>query len=337
MPAASYNFSIEQGSDLEVVFQYIDENNTFVNLTNHYVLLKWITDSGQIYSFDNITNSSDYKMVTDSRGKIQINIPARVTNTYSFNSAIYDMDIQEPNEQYAGSGLKRYRFAQGDIGIIKRNISAVIEDILSPIIGPIIDACDSNCSSFDSVIYAGSGLAIKDNYSSISKISVQDDRVISYVELAINGLNHKSPQDLSILLAPPSGDKILLFANSKINNYQPGFSFILSDRADPTALVNTVTNGGICRISNKANSVRFNNSIPRLLCQNENTFVEASAPLSVGSLNNENLLTSFSGLTGYVPSGGDWSLYIQDNDVGGSGILSNWKLVLTYVDTDLES
>ena len=125
MPAASYNFSIEQGSDLEVVFQYIDENNTFVNLTNHYVLLKWITDSGQIYSFDNITNSSDYKMVTDSRGKIQINIPARVTNTYSFNSAIYDMDIQEPNEQYAGSGLKRYRFAQGDISIIKRNISIV--------------------------------------------------------------------------------------------------------------------------------------------------------------------------------------------------------------------
>jgi subtilisin-like proprotein convertase family protein len=334
MAAASYNFSIEQGSDLEVIFQYIDENNTFVNLTNHYILIKWITDSGQIYSFDNITDSNDYKMTTDSRGKIQLNLPARVTNTYSFNSAIYDMDIQEPNEQYPGSGLKRYRFAQGEIRIIKRNIPAVIEDVLSPVTGPLVDACHINCSAFDSVIYAGSGLTIKDNYSSISKISVQDDRVISYVELAINGLNHKSPQDLSIFLAPPSGDKILLFANNKINNYQPGFSFILSDRANPTALINTVTNGGICRISDKANSVRFNNSIPRLLCQNENTFVEASAPLSVGSLNNENLLTSFSGLTGYVPSGGDWSLYIQDNDVGGSGIISNWKLVITYVELE---
>lgn len=333
MPAASYNFSIEQGSDLEVLFRYIDENNTFVNLTNHYVLLKWITNTGQIYSFDNITDSSDYKMTTDSRGNIQLNLPARVTNTYSFDGAVYDMDIQEPNEQYPGSGLKRYRFAQGEINIIKRNIPAVIEDVLSPVTGPILDACNINCSAFDSVIYSGGGLTIKDNHSSVSKISVQDNRTISYVEVAINGLNHKSHQDLSIFLAPPSGDKILLFSHNKIANYQPGFSFIVSDRANPTSSVNGVTNGGICKILDRANSVRFNNSIPRLICENNNC-VEASPPISVGSLNNENLLTSFSGLTGYVPSGGDWSLYVQDNDVGGSGIISNWKLVITYVDLE---
>ena len=83
MPAATYNFNIEQGSDLEVVFQYIDENNTFVNLTNYYVSLVAITNTNQTYTFDNVTRTADYRLITDSLGQITLLIPARITNTYS--------------------------------------------------------------------------------------------------------------------------------------------------------------------------------------------------------------------------------------------------------------
>jgi hypothetical protein len=340
MPAASYNFSIEQGSDLEVVFQYIDENNTFVNLTNYYILLKFIADTGQIYTFDNITDTTNYQMITDNSGRIILNIPARITNTYDFSSANYDLDIQEPNEQYPGSGLKRYRFAQGTVSIIKRNIPITIQDVADPMNRPAPDACAINCSSFESAIYSGSGIQIRDNTSTVSSVSVSDSRPINYVELAINGLKHPSPQDLSVFLAPPSGDKILLFANTKISNYTPGFSFVLSDRALPNTSLKTVKNGGMCKIIDKTNLTRFNNSIPILICDN-NGCTESSVPIStnssgisIGGLNNENLLSSFSSLRGYVPSSGDWTLHVQDNDIGGSGIIDAWKLIITYVDLE---
>lgn len=335
MAAASYNFSIEQGSDLEVNFQYIDENNTFVNLTNHYILLKFITDSGQIYSFDNITDSSDYKMTTDSFGKIRLNIPARITNTYNFNEAVYDLDIREPNEQYPGSGLKRYRFVQGVISIIKRNIPAIIDDNFAGDFNTVADSCGIDCSAinFDAVIYSGSGLTIKDNHHSVSKISIQDTRTINYVELSINGLNHTSHQDLSIFLAPPSGDKILVFSHHKINNYQPGFSCVFSDRALPDSSVHSVISGGMCRIIDKTNSIRFDNSIPMTVCDQSGCSEIINNEESVG-LNNENLLSSMDHLRGYIPISGDWSLHVIDNDIGGSGTLNSWKLIVTYIDME---
>ena len=43
MPAASYNFSIEQGSDLEVVFQYIDENKAHIEKYRSIMEQKYVT------------------------------------------------------------------------------------------------------------------------------------------------------------------------------------------------------------------------------------------------------------------------------------------------------
>lgn len=341
MPAATYNFNIEQGSDLRVIFQYIDENNTFVNMTNFYVSLVFVTNDNQTYYFDNITPTADYQLLTDVPGSITLFIPARITNTYNFINAIYDLDIQEPNETYSGSGLKRYRLSQGNIGIIKRNIPITINNS-SAIINesPIIDACSMNCSSFYSSIYTGSSLNIKDNATTISTVKVQDNRSIDYVEIAINGLNHTNPQDLNIFLAPPSGDKILLSAGTKIRNYRPGFSYMMSDRAPPLATLNNITDGGVCRVINKTNRVRFDNSIPMTICD-QSGCNEVVVPLSVsngtvtlGQLNNENLLSSFEHLRGYVPSSGDWSLYVTDTDIGGSGIIDSWKLIITYIETE---
>lgn len=310
MPAATYNFNIEQGSDLKIVFQYIDENNIFVNMTNYYVSLVFVTNENQTYSFDNVTSTADYQLLTNVPGYITLFIPARITNTYNFANAIYDLDVQEPNEAYAGSGLKRYRLSQGNIGIIKRNIPITINNSNTIINdSPIIDACSINCSSFYSSIYTGPSLNIKDNDTTISSVAVQDNRAIDYVEIAINGLNHMSPQDLNFFLAPPSGNKILLSAGTKIKNYRPGFSYMISDRAAPLSTLNNVNDGGVCRMVDKTNIVKFDNT-------------------------NQTLLSSFSHLRGYTPSSGNWSLYVTDTDIGGSGIIDSWKLIITYVEVE---
>jgi hypothetical protein len=336
MPAANHSFSIEQGSDFQITFRYLDENNTRVNLTNYYVLFKFVTNTGQIYSFDNITKTLDYSLVASQTGEIVLNIPARITNTYNFSTASYDLDLQEPNEQYPGSGLKRYRFVQGILSIITRNTVIPAFDIKEPINGQIIDVCTINCSPSDATIYDGPRLYILDNKTSVGTLSIMDTRAIDTVEVGINGLFHNSPQDLTIFLAPPSGDKVLLFAHHKIPKYTPGFSMMFSDRALPNVNITNVDNGGMCRIINKTNSVRFDNSIPMTVCD-ESGCSEVNIPLSVsddsiilGQINNENLLSSLSHLHGYVPTSGDWSLYVTDNDVGASGMIQNWKLIVTY-------
>jgi subtilisin-like proprotein convertase family protein len=308
MPAANHAFSIEQGSDFQITFRYFDENNIRANLTNWYVLFKFVTDTGEIYSFDNITKTTDYSLIAYPNGEIVLNLPARITNGYSFATSNYDLDLQEPNEQYPGSGLKRYRLSQGIITIIKRNTIIPAFDIKEPINGQVIDVCEINCSSFDSSIYTGPRIYIQDNTNNSSSINITDNRVIDTVEVGINGLNHNSPQDLTMFLAPPSGDKILLYAHNKITNYVPGFSFMFSDNASPGTSINNVGNGGKCKIIDRTNSIRFN----------------------TGSVSNDSLLSSFSHLHNYIPISGDWTLHIADNDIGVSGVIDNWKLIITY-------
>ena len=102
MPAASFNFELEQGSDFQIVFNYLDSNSNPVNLTNMHVLLRFKDNNGIDYSFDNVTETSDYSLTTTSNGLITLLIPAKITDGYTFESAQYELDIQEPNEIYAG-------------------------------------------------------------------------------------------------------------------------------------------------------------------------------------------------------------------------------------------
>ena len=109
MPAASFSFQLEQGSDFQIVFRYLDSSSNPVNLTNMHVLLRFQDNNGVDYSFDNITETSDYSLTTTSDGLITFTIPAKITDTYTFSSAQYELDIQEPNEVFAGAGTKSNR------------------------------------------------------------------------------------------------------------------------------------------------------------------------------------------------------------------------------------
>ena len=305
MPAANINLTIEQGSAYERTFVYLDSNGNPVDLSNYCVLLQLKTNLGNIMSFSNKYNGEDYNMKTNSNGTIVLLIPSKTTNTYTFDNAVYDLDLQEPNEQYPGSGLKTYRLSTGVITIYKRNIEVALTDCANATSGfDLTNTCDAECGKLDvySIVSNGSGFSIVDNGVVSGIVTTNDNRIIENVEVAINGLRHNSPQDLSFLLAPPSGNKILLSSNSKITNYRPGFSFMFSNRALSTVNLSNVSSGGLCNIMDKTSVFKFNN---------------------------ETLASDINNIVGRSMSG-NWSLIVSDNDPGVSGTIDSWKLILTY-------
>jgi subtilisin-like proprotein convertase family protein len=306
MAAANYNFFIEQGSAYKLTFLYTDQNNSPVDIRNYCVLMQWLTNTGDVYIFSNKYTGDDYDFQTYSDGSIVLQIPARVTNTYVFDSLVYDLDLQEPTEQYPGGGLTTYRLATGAVGIIKRNIPTSLPDCatVSSSINNLANSCDSECNNLDiySVIYNGNNLNIPDNSSVFDTISINDIRLIENIEVAINGLHHDNPQDLTFILAPPSGDKILLSASSKILNYKSGFSFMFSNRASNGSYISNVVSGGLCNIVDKTSTTAYNG---------------------------ETLVSNINGLIG-SSSVGNWQLIVVDNDPGVSGTIESWKLIVTY-------
>jgi subtilisin-like proprotein convertase family protein len=306
MPAANYNFLIEQGSAYKLTFLYTDENGFPVDIRNYCVIMQCLTNTGSSLVFSNRYTGDDYDFKTNSDGSIILQLPAKTTNTYTFDSFVYDLDLQESSEQYPGGGLTTYRLATGGVGIVKRNIPTSLPDCANVDVSTnsLARSCDNECNNLDiySIIYSGNSLTIPDNNSISDTITVNDTRLIENVEIAINGLKHDNPQDLIFMLSPPSGDKILLSANSKILNYKSGFSFMFSNRAINGSYINNVISGGLCNIADKTSMIKYNTED---LASNINGLINTSAL-------------------------GNWELIVIDNDLGVSGTIDSWKLIITY-------
>lgn len=169
------------------------------------------------------------------------------------------------------------------------------------------DFClETDCLNIDiySKVFYGSGLNINDMSLSSGSINVSSTGLIENVELVIDKLSHTNPQDLQLMLAPPSGSKILLSANHKLSTSSANnFSFMFSNRANPTKYLHNVPNGGLCNIYNKTSYVKYNN---------------------------ETLLSSFGHLFNNNVPTGLWTLYARDTDPVSSGTINGWKLIITY-------
>lgn len=331
MPAATFNFPIEQGSDFVITFQYNDENNIPIDLSSKCIVLRWTQDDGggKIFSSSvpaSLENEdSGYLLSANALGSINLQISAQKTKLYTFKTAIYDLDIIENT----GALKKNIRLSTGAVTIVSRNFP-VITDCTTLSLNPDIPAptptvtvptgttptptltptvenlcLPEDCLELDiySVVYTGSSLTIADNSLNSGVISVADNRTIENIEVAVNGLSHPSPMDLSFFLVPPSGDTVLLSANSKINNYQPGFSFMFSNKAIGDRYLHNVSHGGLCNILDKTDIVKFDN---------------------------KTLTPAFNGLFNYSNTG-NWTLYVNDNDIGASGSIVSWKLIVTYI------
>lgn len=126
MPAATYNFSIEKGTAFVISFEYKNNNNAAINLTNWAARLRWKEDQTEeptIRTFLTSTRSSSYEFtIQPISGRIILKIPASQTAQYDFSTASYDLELQEPNDLYDGGGKKIFRILEGTITLIARNI-----------------------------------------------------------------------------------------------------------------------------------------------------------------------------------------------------------------------
>ena len=122
MAASKYDFSIEQGSSFKLSLVYKDDNNNPIDLTNWCARLTWKTNTNIIQTFS--TENIDYSVYKFSieplLGKITLLIPASTTNSFGFNSAKYDLELQSDDDLYVGGGKYIIRLIYGTVSIVKR-------------------------------------------------------------------------------------------------------------------------------------------------------------------------------------------------------------------------
>lgn len=122
MPASQYNFAIEQGSSFRMNLIYRDDNGDVIDLTNWCARLTWTTNKNTTQTFS--TTNLDYSIykftIIGNEGKISLLIPADTTNNFDFNTAKYDLELQSPDDLYAGGGKFTTRILYGVITIDKR-------------------------------------------------------------------------------------------------------------------------------------------------------------------------------------------------------------------------
>lgn len=122
MAASKYDFAIEQGTSFRLSLIYKDANGTPINLTGWCARLVWKTNTNntQTFSSDNIDHSVYKFTIDDLSGKLTLLLPSSTTNSFSFNTAKYDLELRSPDDLYVGGGKYSTRLLFGTINIVKR-------------------------------------------------------------------------------------------------------------------------------------------------------------------------------------------------------------------------
>lgn len=122
MSASKYDFTIEQGSSFRLAIVYKDKDSNIVDISNWCARLTWKTNAGvtQVFTSENNDPSLYDFSIDGPNGKITLLLPASITNSFSFNSAKYDLELQSDDDLYTGGGKQITRILYGSVNIIKR-------------------------------------------------------------------------------------------------------------------------------------------------------------------------------------------------------------------------
>ena len=300
--AASFNFDIETGNLFEIKYNYTDNDGVPINLENHCIFFRWLTDTGVEYKFSSTENTTDYSLSGNSDGSILLQIPARTNQAYSFVTATYDLETVGPSETYTGSGKPVERLVSGSISFIGKSVNVNVDTLVCDPYFNTKTVSSTRIPDINDIEYKGSGFSTVDKGSSSDTITITDSYNINYLEVSINDFNYKYPQDLRILLSPPSGNKILLAGHEKIINNVENFNIIFSNTAPSDKFLHNVQSNEPARITDKTSIIKYNDET-------------LSADLSV--FQNTSTL-------------GDWSLIIVDDDASQAGSIGSWALTFNY-------
>ncbi len=122
MAASKYDFDIEQGSSFKLSLIYKDANKNPINLTGWCARLVCTTSNNSTLIFSSTnTDFNIYKFEIDEiNGKLTLLMPYNTTNSFTFKSAKYDLELQSPDDLYAGGGKYTTRILYGVINIVPR-------------------------------------------------------------------------------------------------------------------------------------------------------------------------------------------------------------------------
>jgi hypothetical protein len=122
MSASNYDFPIEQGSSFRLSLTYKDNDGNIIDLTGYCARLTMKIGTEEYKVFSTLNNDyTEYKFTIDGpQGTINLLIPATSTNSYTFNNAKYDLELQSPQDLYDGGGKYTIRVLYGTINIVKR-------------------------------------------------------------------------------------------------------------------------------------------------------------------------------------------------------------------------
>jgi len=122
MAAAKYDFAIEQGTSFRLSLIYKDSEGNPMDLTGWCARIIWKTSSTTTQIFSSNNNDHDvYRFEIDEpNGKLTLLFPSTTTNSFNFNTAKYDLELQSPDDLYNGGGKYTTRILYGVITIVKR-------------------------------------------------------------------------------------------------------------------------------------------------------------------------------------------------------------------------
>ena len=356
MAATNYDFTIEQGTIFGLDFVYKNSSNQIIDMSNYCCTLRIQPNGGSntnliTYSTTGINVKSSYAFILyPSEGKISLRLPAETTNSFDWESAIYELEVITPELFYRGGSRVVKRLLKGTITLDKRSIpSSTIPTCITTQEGGdnaeaaadaagltssfgILDSCIGspcefiggdatiyefiNSSTDESVMYLRDKIVDENPYGKSSpfpfSLSAPESKLIERLDVFIDGFTHSSPQDIRLLLTH-NGSGVLLLDQNKFTSYSnkpKNLSFVISDYAV------TRPNGERPTV---ANVIDYNFS----LLENKNLGVALPGLQGQFSLNNKLIYEAFDS----SDSNRDISVYGSGlKTFEGMNVNGSWKL-----------
>jgi subtilisin-like proprotein convertase family protein len=344
MPAAEYNFFIEQGSNFDITFQYLDENNNPIALssTEDCIVFKFQPDDLGIVKFPGVTYSSSASDISlrtitiGSNGQILLSLKYSDTKEFGWDTAKYDLYLIKDRNSSPTVNKKQYRLATGTISLVKVATSANIDceppvtqstpttdtgtgNTNTPDVTPTltlqpqadtVDLCSVVCGNLDlySTLYQYAGPG------NVSSLTINDNSIVS------GQIPISSSLRIENIEVVVSGLKHQSPQDLSFVLVPPSGSGILL--AHNQKIVNATTSAGFI-FSRKASPSSFlhnmGNTSPYVNIYDKRQYHPSGSNLRAG----------FSHLYNHALSG-LWTLQIADTDPVGSGVLSGWGIVIQY-------
>lgn len=97
--AATYNFSIAQGTDLTVPFILSDSTGSLIDLTGFSAAMQLRVQANALAAIDTLTTENERITITPAEGKISCVFPHENTATYPARTLVYDLEITSPGDE----------------------------------------------------------------------------------------------------------------------------------------------------------------------------------------------------------------------------------------------